>query len=83
MPVHSHDSPAPPAEATQEATEMAAPVLPGPDATPQTGDGAVAPFQPSEAVRTARGGDPRRDGTTDPIQPSEAAPLGITMPVPK
>jgi hypothetical protein len=83
MPAHSHDSPAMPAESTQEAVDMAAPVLPSPDATPQTGDAAGVPFQSSEAIRTARGGETRWDGNTDPIQPSEAAPLGITVPVPQ
>jgi hypothetical protein len=68
---------------TQESPETSAPALPAIDTAPPIADGAVAPSQQSEAIRTARGGETRWDGTSNRIQPSQAAPLGITTPVPQ
>jgi hypothetical protein len=72
-----------PGDAPHDALEPAAPALPGVGTAPQIGESAVAPAQQSEAIRTARGGETRWDGTSNRIQPSEAAPLGITISVPQ
>jgi hypothetical protein len=66
-----------------ESPASSAPALPAIETAPPMADGAVAPSQQSEAIRTARGGETRWDGSSNRIQPSEAAPLGITTPVPQ
>jgi hypothetical protein len=75
-------TPSPPGETAHGAADPAAPALPY-VGTPPIADGALAPQQQSEAIRTARGGETYWDGSSNRIQPSEAAPLGITTPVPQ
>lgn len=76
-------NPAEPGETAHGAAETSAPALPEIGTAPPMADGALAPAQQSEAIRTARGGETRWDGSSNRIQPSEAAPLGITTPVPQ
>jgi len=71
-----------PPETTHGPAEPTAPALPE-IRTASPADGAVVPRQQVEAIRTARGGETRWDGTSNRIQPSEAAPLGITTSVPQ